>query len=59
MNADYCVCCGEYAPEGTQVCRQCENKYIHKIDMYNEIYHILTNFGHNNKPIHEGKVNIN
>jgi predicted nucleic acid-binding Zn ribbon protein len=23
---DRCVCCGEYVPEGRQVCLDCENK---------------------------------
>lgn len=25
-NADHCVCCGEFVPEGRQICPQCENK---------------------------------
>ena len=25
---DYCVCCGEYVPEGTMVCRVCWKRYM-------------------------------
>lgn len=25
---DYCVCCGEYVPEGTMVCSYCRDKYF-------------------------------
>lgn len=25
MNNDTCVCCGQYVPEGRQVCQSCQN----------------------------------
>lgn len=25
---DFCVCCGEYVPEGTMVCRSCWKRYM-------------------------------
>jgi len=28
MQDDKCVCCGEYVPDGRQVCCGCENTYI-------------------------------
>lgn len=30
-NEDTCVCCGEYVPEGQQVCRTCEHKAKQKL----------------------------
>lgn len=27
---DLCVCCGEYVPEGRQVCPACEKKYLNE-----------------------------
>jgi len=30
MTDDSCVCCGEYVPEGRQVCWGCENGTTHK-----------------------------
>ena len=25
---DFCVCCGNYVPEGSMVCRECWEKYM-------------------------------
>lgn len=25
---DYCVCCGDYVPEGTQICAKCRYEYM-------------------------------
>lgn len=25
---DFCVCCGEYVPEGTMVCQSCWKRYM-------------------------------
>lgn len=38
---DVCVCCGEYVPEGQQVCTSCQN--IPKKHLtYEQIYVVLT-----------------
>ena len=35
---DVCVCCGEYVPEGQQVCTSCQN--IHKKHLTHEQLHV-------------------
>lgn len=50
MNADYCVCCGGYVPEGRQVCHQCESKDVRRTKMYDEVCRTLTDYEHRDEP---------
>jgi len=43
-SADRCVCCGEYVPEGRQVCWSCEDRYADRTRLYDEICRTLTDF---------------
>ena len=55
-NVDTCVCCGEYVPEGRQVCKTCEgltriyehyghdNQYMKLIEECGELIHAIARF---------------